>query len=72
MEDVVMSSGEALSNVVRHLRSCDDTPDAELIARCATDRDETAFAAVIGRYGGLVLGVAGSATHRRSNEGVLP
>jgi RNA polymerase sigma factor (sigma-70 family) len=34
-----------------------DAPDAELLRRFATDRDEPAFAALVGRHGPLVLGV---------------
>ncbi|HJZ58127.1 MAG TPA: sigma-70 family RNA polymerase sigma factor, partial [Gemmataceae bacterium] len=54
-----MSSGTTLTGVVQHLRSqVGDTADAELLTRYATAGDGEAFAAVVRRYGGLVLGVA--------------
>lgn len=51
-----MAASSAVAGVVRHLSAAAD--DAELIERYAGDGDEAAFAAVVQRYGGLVLGVA--------------
>src|SRR5438445_4089892 len=55
-----MSSGPALTGVIRQIRSQtgDELADTELIARYLGAGDEAAFAAVVQRYGGLVLGVA--------------
>src|SRR5437763_290968 len=55
-----MSSPTSLSGVIRQLPSHggEPLPDAELLACYARHRDEAAFAAVVRRYGGLVLGVA--------------
>jgi RNA polymerase sigma factor (sigma-70 family) len=55
-----MSSGNALAGLVRQVRSRDggEAADAELLAQYAGLRDEAAFAALVRRYGGLVLGVA--------------
>lgn len=51
-----MTTSSAVAGVVRHLSAASD--DAELLARYVMAGDEAAFAAVVGRYGGLVLGVA--------------
>jgi RNA polymerase sigma factor (sigma-70 family) len=55
-----MSSGESLKGMVRHLRSqFGDAPsDLDLLERYAQRRDEAAFAALVRRHGGMVLGVA--------------
>src|SRR5438128_12607357 len=55
-----MRSGEILTGVVQSLRArLGDSPtDLELLARFAQARDEAAFTALVGRYGGLGLGVA--------------
>ncbi|HUR55694.1 MAG TPA: sigma-70 family RNA polymerase sigma factor, partial [Gemmataceae bacterium] len=53
-----MSSGADLTGVIRHLQANDSVPDSELLTRYTRHRDEAAFAAVVERYGGLVLGVA--------------
>ena len=53
-----MSSGAALTGMIRHLNRGDAAPDSELLTRYAHHHDEAAFAAVVERYGGLVLGVA--------------
>jgi RNA polymerase sigma factor (sigma-70 family) len=55
-----MSSPSSLSGVIRQLPSHagESLPDAELLACYARQRDEAAFATVVRRYGGLVLGVA--------------
>jgi hypothetical protein len=49
--------------LLRHLRrlgswpASDPATDAGLLARFAKDREEAAFAALVARHGGLVLGV---------------
>src|SRR5262245_53774406 len=55
-----MNSGSAETNVMRYLRvqAGDPATDGDLLARYVRGRDESAFAAVVQRYGGLVLGVA--------------
>ncbi len=55
-----MSSGNALTGVIRQIRSetGGELTDAELLDRYARAGDEDAFTAVVRRYGGLVLGVA--------------
>jgi len=55
-----MTSDANLTGVLRQLRSRagDAAPDGELLARYAARHDQDAFAAVVHRYGGLVLGVA--------------
>jgi RNA polymerase sigma factor (sigma-70 family) len=55
-----MSSGEILKGVVQHLREhLGEAPtDLELLAQYTQRRDEAAFAALVRRHGGLVLGVA--------------
>jgi RNA polymerase sigma factor (sigma-70 family) len=52
--------GDGLTGVVRHLRrQCGAPPtDGDLLARFAHKRDEAAFAELVRRHGGLVLGVA--------------
>ena len=58
-----MSEMRSLSSTLQHvgrtLRAEDlgDAADAELVERFARDRDEAAFAALVRRHGGLVLGV---------------
>jgi RNA polymerase sigma factor (sigma-70 family) len=55
-----MSSGDMLTGVVRQIKARlgDAAPDVELLGRYAQRRDEAAFAELVQRYGGLVLGVA--------------
>jgi RNA polymerase sigma factor (sigma-70 family) len=55
-----MSSGQTLTGVIRHIRTQagDEPADVELLSRYTRAGDEAAFAAVVRRYGGLVLGVA--------------
>jgi RNA polymerase sigma factor (sigma-70 family) len=55
-----MDSGEILEGVVRQLRTQlgDAAADVELLTRYAQGRDEAAFASLVRRHGGLVLGVA--------------
>ena len=53
-----MTSTTALTGVIRQLQPLGDAADGELLARYAQRQDEAAFAAVVRRYGGLVLGVA--------------
>src|SRR5262245_45925277 len=54
-----MSSPATLPGAIRHLRShAGDAPDTELLDRYARSGDEAAFAALVARYGALVLGVA--------------
>jgi RNA polymerase sigma factor (sigma-70 family) len=55
-----MSSGAIQTNLIRYLRTQAGgaLTDGELLARYAGGRDEAAFAAVVQRYGGLVLSVA--------------
>jgi len=56
-------AGAKLRNVVSHLSSlvagqqCRATPDQELLARFLEQRDKAAFAALMERHGGMVLGV---------------
>jgi RNA polymerase sigma factor (sigma-70 family) len=55
-----MSTGESLTGLVRQLQAHlgDGLADLELLARYAQRGDEAAFAALVRRHGGLVLGVA--------------
>jgi RNA polymerase sigma factor (sigma-70 family) len=55
-----MSSGASQTGLIRYLRAQAGgaLTDGELLARYSNGRDETAFAAVVQRYGGLVLAVA--------------
>jgi RNA polymerase sigma factor (sigma-70 family) len=55
-----MSSAATLTEVIRQLRPKADTAadDPELLDRYASGRDQAAFAALVERYGALVLGVA--------------
>ncbi len=54
-----MNSAADLTNAIRRLRHpAGDAPDAELLDRYAREHDQAAFAALVGRYGPLVLGVA--------------
>ena len=55
-----MNSATKLTGVIRRLRTTSaGTPtDGELLADYARRRDESAFATLVQRYGGLVLGVA--------------
>jgi RNA polymerase sigma factor (sigma-70 family) len=51
-----------LDSVLRHVRNiggrpADDLPDADLLGRFATNRDEAAFAVLVRRHGPMVLGV---------------
>src|SRR5205814_9023692 len=51
-----------LAAVLRHIRRLagpgdEQPPDRQLLERFAADRDEAAFAAVLGRHGPMVLGV---------------
>ncbi|MFO0851425.1 MAG: sigma-70 family RNA polymerase sigma factor [Gemmataceae bacterium] len=49
--------------------AADDAPDADLLARFAAGRDEGAFAALVRRHGGTVLGVCRRMTgHRQDAE----
>jgi DNA-directed RNA polymerase specialized sigma24 family protein len=56
-------SSRPLDNVVRHIRrtaaarQTRELPDRELLGRFVTHQDEDAFAAIVERHGGLVLGV---------------
>src|SRR5207302_660790 len=43
--------------ILRAARRADPAPDAELLGRFATTRDEAAFAALVERHGPMVLGV---------------
>src|SRR5262245_44155794 len=56
-----MATGR-LQNVLDHVRglaagSADPLPDHQLLARFVARRDEAAFAAILQRYGPMVLGV---------------
>ena len=53
------SLSSSLWEMGRTLRADDltDLADAELVGRFTRDRDEAAFAAIVRRHGGLVLGV---------------
>src|SRR5262245_22290272 len=54
------ADGDALLRHVRRLANrfdLDGASDAALLGRFVTDRDEPAFAALVDRYGGLVLRV---------------
>ena len=55
-----MAAAESLNRLVHHLRRrCGVGPtDGDLLDRFARNRDETAFAELVSRHGGLVLGVA--------------
>jgi RNA polymerase sigma factor (sigma-70 family) len=55
-----MATGNALTGLLQHLRRrCGDGPaDGDLLAEFAANRDEAAFAELVGRHGGLVFGVA--------------
>src|SRR5690349_14674536 len=55
-----MGVAESVTGLIRRLGSKfdDTTGDAELLDRYARAHDQAAFAAVVVRYGGLVLGVA--------------
>ena len=55
-----MSSAATLTEVIRQLRPNADTAagDPELLDRYASGHDQAAFAALVERYGALVLGVA--------------
>ncbi len=55
-----MRSGAIQTSLIHYLRAQPGSPlsDAELLARYALGRDEAAFAAVVRRYGALVLAVA--------------
>ena len=56
-------SGTRVSPVFRYLRTLAEAParrqlsDAELLGRFAAQQDEAAFAVLMGRHGGMVLGV---------------
>jgi RNA polymerase sigma factor (sigma-70 family) len=57
-----MAATRSLSASVQHLgeillADATDLPDAELVGRFVERRDETAFAALVRRYGGVVFGV---------------
>jgi RNA polymerase sigma factor (sigma-70 family) len=69
-----MPTGAILNGLVADLRRrCGDGPtDGELLARFAGNRDEAAFAELVGRHGRMVLGVAGRHLHdRHAAEDVL-
>jgi RNA polymerase sigma-70 factor (ECF subfamily) len=51
------SSPQSLNRCTPHPGSVDDPTDADLLRRFATDRDQAAFAALVERYGPLVLSV---------------
>src|SRR5437763_15485059 len=54
-----MNSATTLTGVIRHLHPpAGGATDGELLDRYARGGDEAAFAALVRRYGGLVLGVA--------------
>jgi RNA polymerase sigma factor (sigma-70 family) len=55
-----MATANALTGLVEQLRRrCGDAPaDGDLLAEFASNRNEAAFAELVGRHGGLVLGVA--------------
>jgi DNA-directed RNA polymerase specialized sigma24 family protein len=55
-----MNSATKLSGVIRRVQtvSANSISDRDLLASYTRDADETAFAQLVQRYGGLVLGVA--------------
>src|SRR6188472_893248 len=57
---MAMSSGNALAGLVRQVRARDsaEAADGELLDRYARAGDGEAFAALVQRYGELVLGIA--------------
>jgi RNA polymerase sigma factor (sigma-70 family) len=62
-----------LDSVVRHLRraaglaAAEELADAQLLERFVADRDEDAFAALVGRYGGLVRSVCRHVLHHEQD-----
>src|SRR5437016_1205217 len=57
---MAMSSGKTQTQVIQYLRTHEGigASDFELLERYVRDRDEAAFAAIVQRYGGIVLGLA--------------